>query len=186
VYVIGYQPREIQRGVQRLGGQPDRTATFTAADLEEVPETPADKPYTNAGSITRTQARDLSVGAAWWHKQTFEQAYIVEIGSHNTTNDLKEVFVKFRTRGAPDILILDEFLTQYQERPPVPPCVVGEEWIDTKDNTVHVKALEEAAAIVEDMAGRTYLLPYVQFHKWRRVERKSVYERLVDDPDDPV
>ena len=166
-------------------------ATFTAAaNLEESPEFSNEKPYTNAGSVTQTQPNALSVGAAWWHRQTFEQAHIVEIGSRLGillgARPTKSVFVKFRTKGAPDVLVLDDFLAQYQEKPPVPPCIVGEEWTDTKNNTVHVKVLEEAAAIVEDGAGRTYLLPYVQFHKWRKVERKSVYERLVDDPEDPV
>jgi len=187
VYVIGYQPREAQRGVQRLGGQPDRMDTFTAANLEEAPEPSNEKPYTNVGSIARPQPKDLSVGAAWWHRQTFEQAHIVEIGSRNARDErIKEVFVKFRTEGAPDVLILDEFLANYQEKPPTPPCIVGEEWVDSQNNTVYVKTLDETAAVVEDKAGRNYLLPYVQFHRWRKIERKSVYERLVDDPNDPV
>lgn len=185
VYVIGYQPREVQRGIQRLGGQPDRTATFTAANLEEAPEPSNEKPYTNARTVTRSQAKDPVVGATWWHKQMFEQAHIVEIGSR-ITHEVKEFFVKFRTQGSPDVLTLDEFLAQYQDKPPAPPCIVGEEWIDTKGNTVYIKSVEETAAIVEATTGLTYLLPYAHFHKWRRVSRKSVYERLVDDPDDPV
>lgn len=186
-YVIGYQPREVQRGVQRLGGQPDRTATFTAADLEEVSEPSNEKPYTNVRTVPVRQPKDLAVGAAWWHWQTFELAHIIEIGTRTATNGTKESFIKFRTQGAPDVLTLGEFLAQYQDRPPVPPCVVGEEWIDTKGNTVHIKTVEETAAIVESTGGGlTYLLPYVHFDKWRKVERKSVYERLVDDPDDSV
>jgi hypothetical protein len=51
---------------------------------------------------------------------------------------------------------------------------------------VTVKAMEESAAKVEDSQGQAYLLPYSQFHQWRKVIRRSVYDRLIDDSDDTV
>jgi hypothetical protein len=97
-----------------------------------------------------------------------------------------EVCIKFRDNGIPEILALDAFLEQYTEKPPSPPCAVGEEWEDTRGKMVEIKATEETAAKVEDSEGNTYLLPYAQFHQWRKVVRRSVYERLVDDSEDSV
>jgi hypothetical protein len=148
----------------------------------EAPQASNEKAYTNA---IRAQSKAPTVGAAWWHKETFEQAYILFIGT-DVLDPLDPVYVKFRTTGAPDVLNLETFLSRYQEKPPTPPIKIGEEWEDTQGNIVHVKTLDEAAAVVEDGQGRTYLLPYVQFHRWRKIERRSIYERLVDDPDDSV
>lgn len=176
-YVVGYQPRDIPRGVQRLGGQPDQGPDLGAPV--------AVKPFTNAsppGPI-RVPPEALVVGASWWNKTTYEAAFIVEVGVKMHT---AEVCIKFRDSGFPEVMTLDAFLEKYTDKPPSAPCKVGEEWVDSRDKVIKIKTLEETAARIEDSTGRTYLLPYAQLHQWRRIDRKSVYERLMDDDDDPV
>jgi len=174
-YVIGYQPREVHRGVQRLGGQPDQ-----GPDIPAKAETFTNNP--KPGPL-RVPPEALVPGASWWNKASYEAAFIVEVGVKMSTS---EVCIKFRDSGIPEVLTLDAFLAQYTDRPPTPPCAVGEEWEDSRERMVTVKAMEESAAKVEDSQGQAYLLPYSQFHQWRKVIRRSVYDRLIDDSDDTV
>lgn len=180
IYIIGHQPQEV-RGVSRLGGQPDRCSPDT------LPTAPirSDPPFTNAPSRLRPTdvPRDLAEGAVWWHKTVWQQAHIVQVG----TNNLRELFVKFRADGALSIMLLGDFLTYYQERPLPPPCDVGEEWVDSSGKSIRVIALDATllAATVSDSSSQ-FLCPYGQFSKWRKIVRRSIYERLVEESDDSV
>jgi hypothetical protein len=181
--IVGYQHADITRGVQRLGGQPDRGTTFTAALPTEVnvSESSDEKPFTNAQKVVKRHPLEPDAGATWWHRKSHQSAHIVEVESNDSG-----LSVRFRTSGSPEILSLEDFLIYYRKEAPTPPCAVDEEWVDTRGNIVWIDEIEEGAALVHDQQGHRYMLPYAQFKLWKKIERRSAYDRLVDETDDSM
>lgn len=110
----------------------------------------------------------LVPGAVWWTKDC-EEVHILMV----------DQTVKFRVAGVADVLEREDFLSKYMQTP-IPPATVGEEWRDTSGIEVTVKQLLKSSAIVEAKNGMTYLLPYSAFPRWTRIDRKTLYERLLD------
>lgn len=179
LHIIGRQPKEAVRGVQRLGGLNLVDSNHLPEFFPRSPESQesTNKTYTNTVAVTpRSEApRDLSPGAKWWHKSRFDQVFIVDVSSDSA------MFVKFRVEGVIQRLSLEAFMGEYQVERPTPPCQVSEEWHDSLENLVTVVELFDDAANVRSTDGVVYLLPYRQFPRWKKVERKSIYDRLNED-----
>lgn len=160
VCVIGTRQTDVTKRIQQFGSS--------------RPEVPT---YTNAMIITpTTNLANLAPGAKWWHKTQHEPAFILEI----TTADQK-LHVRYRQQGIVQRLPFEDFSMEFQVTPPTPPCKIDEEWVDSQGNNVTIVELEDQGAIVQATTGSTYLLPYKQFNRWKKIERRSIYDRLMDE-----
>lgn len=179
VYIIGSRPTAAgAKGVQQLGS----LGGISRPEIDvPSPSSSPSKTFTNDLKVTpqSSSPRNLSPGAQWWHKTQYEQVYVVEVGTHSSLG----MYVTFRADGVLQRLPLEQFMAEYQLDLPQPPCQLDEEWVDSRDHVVRVVYLDEQGATVQSTTGARYLLPYKQFSRWKKIERKSVYDRLVEDDD---
>jgi len=162
----------LSRGVRQLG----RLGGVSRPDVV-LPDT-AGKTFTNdAPVIPQADApRNLSAGAKWWHKTRHELIYVVDV--LNTPDGMG---VRYSSGEVFERLPLSQFVETFQVERPTPHCQVEEEWVDSRDHVIRVVALEERGALVQGASGAKYLLPYHQFARWKKIERRTVYDRLVED-----
>lgn len=127
------------------------------------------------------QERPLA-GDTWWSWDTKKPVMVLRV-------DADGEVVRFKGAGLPDMTIpIEGFIAAYQLEPPVPDCLPGEEWID--NNQSKIVRIREVDMVrrrigVTNKSGTIEFIPLGTFAaSFVRLERVSVYARILDAEDD--
>lgn len=171
VVLLGARPQtNVNRGVQRLGGQPDRQSPS-----QSIPE--EGSTWKLLGSRSK---RIFTVERIRYADQPDQPGRRIQIEGIDDKGKAFQVW-------------LDEFLQKYelhrQTEPAIPaigvPCEIGEEWADSSGKTVKIVDIEAGQIVVEMETGGRALVPtYILSSRYKKVPpRRGALDRLLDDDD---
>ena len=190
---IAYLAHEV-RGVQRLGGQPssdDAQTNPPVIDIEPTGSTPNPVARQATGAESILEAEDERIletidriatspqprkDDVWWEREQNMPATITKVDGE---------MISFRRRdGLTGTLAKERFQTDYRTDAPTPKCKVGEEWEDSQGTSIIVTEVDtdSACIYVRNPNGSPFVIPVWEFgDNYKKLERKTVYERLLDD-----
>lgn len=125
-------------------------------------------------------------GDTWWQITTGRPSLVVAVETDE--DDRHHVRLRDVTPDSPTThLAMDEFVKRFSLDPPDPGCAPGEEWTDDVEGAVlkisEVK-LGRREVVGTNRQGQRQVVPLALFMtRYRRVIRRSVYERLLEDDD---
>ncbi len=125
-------------------------------------------------------------GETWWSHRTGQPIFVLA----TRIIEGNERRIAYRTAGTRDSneqtcdVNVDEFLSEFRIEPSNPACLVGEEWTDDEGVLIRVQEIRmnRREVVGVNAMGHFHIVPLATFAaKFRKVVRRSVYERLLDD-----
>lgn len=135
-----------------------------------LPPTPAVAPGPRAGDT-------------WWQRRVSRPVFVVGVEFDEEGRHL----VRYKDVGPPVAIEMNEFLGAFTIDPPEPGCVVGEEWADEAGVVLKIEEVRVGRREVIGSTATTskMMVPLAIFvTRYRKIVRRSVYERLLEDDDD--
>lgn len=124
------------------------------------------------------------ISETWWHKKTTQPVFITAIEV-----DLeKGTHITFRGGINPSERLTQEaFLEQYEYSPTAPPCEPGEEWFGDGESVIIQEVVMERREVIvikknaETPRVKKNLSFPLFLGKYKKIERVSVYDRILGD-----
>lgn len=123
-------------------------------------------------------------GDTWWQRRVGRPVFIVGV----ETDDDGRHLVHYKDNNGPSVPItMTEFLDSFTIDPPDPGCAVGEEWVGEDGNVFRIDEIRLARREIIGSTATTprMMVPLAIFMtRYRKLVRRSVYDRLREDDDD--
>jgi hypothetical protein len=133
------------------------------------------------GVVKAIDAQNPRRDETWWANDFTGPLYVIGV---YTTNDVE--YVKFRTRaGQTRVVTKQEFLKVSLAVPPIVACSPGDEWEDPSDKEVFtiVNTDNQFITLRRNSTGEERRELSWAIARWKKIVRKSIFERIMEDED---
>lgn len=161
----------------------DFFARFAAEGTRDTPiAIPIAQEYVPDPEGHEFQDPEPRASEVWWHKESTQAVFVTAV----RIDEEGAKHVAFRSGQEPiRALPLEQFMVEYDYAPTRPPCEPGEEWIDNEDQIIVVREIRmDRREVVAVNVGTNQArpIPFPIFStKYQRLERKSAYQRILED-----